>query len=411
MTKQPNRILALIATIGIQLCVGVAYIWSVFQTGIATSLFDGDNTLASYSYSIMLAVIGFGSIIGGKLVPKITIRFVVMLGGFLMSAGFFLASMTTPEFPQALWLTYGVMGGIGMGFVYAPTIAYVQKCFPDKKGLVTGLVVAALGLGGLVFTPAVESIIAANGGVGVGELAAIRIIAIVFLVLCTFGSLFLSTPEEKAGAANAGGANDLSASQVIKTPEFYMIAASMMLACISGLMLIGFAKPIAVGRGLGEAATVGVLMISIANAAGRLCWGAISDKVGRIKTLIILMIGTAIFPLLVNVAQGYSIFVLIGLIGFFYGGLLSSFPLITAETFGARYAATNYGMVLVAFGISALIASNIGGYYKNIAADDIDKMFPAFIIASLCAVFSILLILVFTKRQSAKKVNAVPAKA
>ncbi len=405
MKMKQNRNFALVATIAIQLCVGVAYIWSVFQSGIATSLFAGDNTSASYTYSILLAVLGFGSIIGGKLVPKITIKYVVMIGGFLMSLGFFLASLTTPEFPQALWLTYGVIGGISMGFVYSPTIACVQKCFPEKKGLVTGLVVAALGLGGVVFTPVVEAIIAANGGVGVGELAAIRIISIVFLVICTIGSLFLYTPEQKITTTNGSVSDDLTATQVIKTSEFYLIAFAMMLACIGGLMMIGFAKPIAEGRGMGEVASIGVLMISIANAAGRLSWGAISDKLGRINTLLILMVGSAVLPLLINFAQGYLIFVLIGFIGFFYGGLLSTFPSLTAETFGAKNSATIYGMVLVGFGIAALISSNLGGYYKNIAADNIDMMFPAFAIAAACSLVAVFLIVVLAKKQKAKKIS------
>ncbi len=406
MKMKQNRNLALVATIAIQLCVGVAYIWSVFQSGIATSLFAGNNTSASYTYSILLAVLGFGSIIGGKLVPKITIKYVVMIGGFLMSLGFFLASLTTPEFPQALWLTYGIIGGISMGFVYSPTIACVQKCFPEKKGLVTGLVVAALGLGGVVFTPVVEAIIAANGGVGVGELVAIRVISIVFLVICTVGSLFLYTPEQKTTTTSGEISNDLTATQVIKTSEFYLIAFAMMLACIGGLMMIGFAKPIAEGRGMGEAASVGVLMISIANAAGRLSFGAISDKIGRINTLLILMIGSSILPLMINFAQGYLIFVLIGFIGFFYGGLLSTFPSLTAETFGAKNSATIYGMVLVGFGIAALVSSNLGGYYKNIAANNIDKMFPAFAIASACSLVAVFLILVLSKKQKTKKLSA-----
>ncbi len=406
MKMKPNRNLALVATIAIQLCVGVAYIWSVFQSGIATSLFGGDNTSASYTYSILLAVLGLGSIIGGKLVPKITIKYVVMIGGFLMSLGFFLASLTTPEFPQALWLTYGVIGGISMGFVYSPTIACVQKCFPEKKGLVTGLVVAALGLGGVIFTPVVEAIIAANGGVGEGELYAIRVISVVFLVICTIGSFFLYTPEQKSATTAGEMSGDLTATQVIKTSEFYLIAFAMMLACIGGLMMIGFAKPIAEGRGMGEVATIGVLMISIANAAGRLSWGAISDKLGRINTLLVLMVGSAILPLMINFAQGYLIFVLIGFIGFFYGGLLSTFPSLTAETFGTKNSATNYGMVLVGFGIAALISSNIGGYYKNIAADDIDKMFPAFAIAAACSLVAVFLILVLAKKQKEKKLSS-----
>ncbi len=398
MKLTQNRTLTLISVVAIQLCVGIAYIWSVFQTGIAESLFGGNNANASLTYSILLAILSAGSIAGGILATKVSIKIVIMIGGVLISLGFFIASLTTPEFPELLWLSYGILGGIGMGFVYSPTIACVQKCFPDKKGFVTGIVVAALGLGGLVFTPIVESIIAANGGVGVGELAAFRLISIVFLVVCCVGALFIYTPKDSVSASSNTVSTDLNALQVLKKPEFYLITVSMMLACMSGLMMIGFAKPIAIGRGMVETATIGVIAISIFNAIGRLVWGAVSDKIGRANTLIILMIGAAIMSLLVNFAQGVLIFVLIGLVGFFYGGLLSTFPSLTAEAFGPKYVATNYGMVLIGFGAAAVISSYIAGYFLDLAAGDMDKMFPAFAIAAACSALGVVIMIYIKNR-------------
>ncbi len=403
--KSPNRILTLISVIVIQLCVGIAYIWSVFQSGIAQSLFGGNNASASLPYSILLAILSAGSIIGGILASKISIKYVVMIGGFIISLGFFLASFTTPQFPEALWLTYGVLGGIGMGFVYSPSIACVQKCFPDKKGLVTGLVVAGLGLGGVVFTPIVESIITYYGGVGNGELMAFRIIAVIFLVVCTVGSLFLSTPKVAATSAVSANIKDLRPTQVLKSPMFYLITLSMMLACMSGLMMIGFAKPIAIGRGMVETASIGVLMISLSNAAGRLVWGMVSDKIGRINTLVILMLGAATMSLLVNFAQGALIFVLIAFVGFFYGGFLSTFPSLTAEAFGPKNVAINYGMVLIGFGFAAIIASYIAGVFLNLADGDMDKMFPAFAIAATCALIGVGIILIVKKMLNNKKID------
>lgn len=106
-----------------------------------------------------------------------------------------------------------------------------------------------------------------------------------------------------------------------------------------------------------------------------------------------MLAGSAIMSLLVNLANGNLIFVLIGMIGFFYGGFLSVFPALTADLFGPKNMATNYGMVLFGFGMGAIAASYIAGYYKNIAATNIDLMFPAFIIAACCAGVGILLML------------------
>ncbi len=402
-----NGFLPLMAAILIQLCLGVAYIWSVFQSGVANALFEGNNASASLTYSLLLAILTVGSVIGGILTKKIPLKFVVMIGGFILSAGFFLASYTTPENPWRIWLTYGVMGGIGMGFSYSTTIACAQKWFPDKKGMVTGLIVASLGLGGLIFTPIVETIIASNGGKGEGEFVAFRIISVVFLVVCTIGSLFLNMPkEETAMQNNTAITTNLTPLQVIKKPVFYLLTASLMLSCMSGLMMIGFAKPIAEGRGLTETATVGVLMISLFNAFGRFFWGLMSDKLGRTKILFILMIATCVSSLLVNFATGNWIFVLIASIGFFYGGLLSTYPALTAELFGGKNVATIYGMVLIGFGVAAVASSYIAGYFKDLAKDDISQMFPAFAIAAVCSLTAcVLVVFIHKKASDSKKIN------
>lgn len=136
-------------------------------------------------------------------------------------------------------------------------------------------------------------------------------------------------------------------------------------------MMIAFAKPIAVAKGLAETATIGVLVISLFNSLGRLFWGMVSDRLGRKNTIVLLLAGSAVLSLLVNSVNGYLIYVLIGFIGFFYGGFLSTFPSITADVFGPKYMATNYGMVLVGFGAGAIASSYIAGHYKNVAAQDI----------------------------------------
>lgn len=410
--KRPNRIAPIIASIAIQLCLGIAYIWSIFQTGIANSIFNGDNAAASLTFSLLLSTLTIGSIFGGKLAIRYSTRRVVIIGGIILAAGFFLASLVTPEVPWLLWLTYGVMGGVGMGFTYSTTIACAQKWYPEKKGLVTGLIVSALGFGGVVFTPIIEGLIKNFGGPEVGEQKTFMVLSGVFLVVCTIGSLFLKNPPEdftseevKSPVKKEKTAEiiDLSPREVLKKPQFYIITITMMLACMGGLMMIGFAKPIAVAKGLAETATTGVLIISMCNSMGRLFWGIASDKIGRKATIMILLVGSGLLSLLVNAANGYMIYVLIGFIGFFYGGFLSSFPSITADLFGSKHMSINYGMVLVGFGAGAVISSYIAGYFKNIAAQDISLMFPAFVIASVCAGIGVLLMLTLKTKAKVKQ--------
>ena len=412
MSTRNSRVMPVIAAIAIQLCLGIAYIWSIFQTGISISIFNGDNAKAGLTFSLLLATLSIGSTVGGKLQDKYGSRKIVIIGGLILAAGFMGASFVTSSTPYLLWLTYGVLGGFGMGFTYSTTIACAQKWYPDKRGFITGIIVSALGFGGVIFTPIVERLISGFGGTGVGELKTFAILSIVFLVVCTAGGIFIKNPPKDylpegytpPASGSSNSVYDYSPGQVLKMPQFYAITFALMLACMGGLMMIGFAKPIAIAKGMESTATVGVLVISMFNSFGRLFWGWVSDKLGRKRTIILLLCGTAILSLCVNLAEGYLIYVLIGLIGLFYGGFLSTFPAFTSDLFGPRYMATNYGMVLIGFGIGAVASSFIAGHFKNLAEADINLMFPAFVIASVAAVVSIVLTIIVKKpAQPTKK--------
>ena len=404
-------VFALIAAVAIQLTVGIAYIWSVFQTGIADSIFGGDHAAAGLTFSLVLALLAIGSVVGGKLAAKFSTHRVVLIGGLILSAGFFLASFVTENNSWLLWLTYGVMGGLGMGFTYSTTIACVQKWYPHKKGLVTGIIVSAIGMGGVVFTPIIESLIVTFGGRGIGEPKTFMVLSAVFLTVCTIGSFFMKPPPDgyMTPQAVSGGSvtvKSYTTGEMLKTPQFYLITGTLLLACMGGLMMIGFAKPIAEAKGLTQTAMIGVLAVSLTNSLGRLLWGMISDKLGRINTIFILLAGTVALSLFVNMAAGYWVFVLIAFIGFFYGGIIGTFPSLTADLFGPKHMAANYGFVLLGFGAGAIISSQIAGYYKNLAANDISLMFPAFVIASCFAAAGIVMMLILramNKRQEKRR--------
>jgi len=400
MKKQ--RGLTVASTIAIQLTIGIAYIWSVFQTGVANSIFNGDNAAASLTFSLLLATLTIGSVIGGKLAVRFSTRIVVLIGGIILSTGFMLASFVTANFPWMLWISYGVMGGVGMGFTYSTTIACVQKWFPHRKGFITGVVVASLGFGGVVFTPIIERLITVFGGVGAGESSTFMVLSVLFLTVCTGGSFLLKNPPEDymkdhvtATTSTAiKSSKDYSPLEMLKSPKFYLITLSLLLACMGGLMMMGFAKPFAIMKGLSSTATVGVLAITMFNSIGRMTWGVVSDKFGRVNTILVLLLASAVLSLMVSIADGYWVYILIAGIGFFYGGFLSTFPALTADLFGAKHMASNYGYVLLGFGTGAIISSQIVGYYVNIAAADISLLFPAFQIASICAATGIAMMLI-----------------
>jgi OFA family oxalate/formate antiporter-like MFS transporter len=414
--KKNQGLITVTAAIAIQLTLGIAYLWSIFQRGITQSIFGGDNAQAGLTFSLLLATLTIGSVIGGKLVTKSSTKAVVITGGIILSAGFFAAAFVTAEFSWLLWLTYGVMGGTGMGFTYSTTIACAQKWYPHKRGLVTGIIVASLGFGGVVFTPVIEGLISAFGGEGVGEQGTFMVLGAIFLVVCITGSLFLKSPHGSAVPAAVGKDCDVSPGKMLRDPRFYIITFALALACMGGLMIINYAKPYAIAKGLGETATIGVLAISLFNSGGRLIWGMVSDKLGRSNTTLVLLIGSLILALCLNFTGGVMVYVIIALFGFFYGGFLSNFPSLTADVFGAKYLATNYGFVLLGFGAGAITASQVAGNYMNrvtaanvlyteslgldpnetmvYLTENAELMFPAFVIASCCAATAIVLMIV-----------------
>ncbi len=418
--RTPNRWIPVVASVLVQLCLGTSYIWSVFQVGIASYLFDGNNTPAILCFALLLGFLSLGGFLGGKLQARIGPSGVVMAGGAFAGLGLGLCAFIGPQAPWLIWVCYGLMGGLGMGATYSITIAACQKWFPDKRGLVTGLIVSSLGFGGVVFTPIAEVLIKklaavdAAGAViaGTGELRTLGTLGVIFIFVSVAGGFFVKAPADgyrPAGwtppAAAAGGAShDFTTKQALRTPQLYMTIVTFMLASMAGLMMIGFAKPIAqTDAVLSGFAAVAVMVVSIFNSLGRLFWGWLSDRLGRKNTLLVLMVLTGGPILLVNVSHGWLLLALIAVIGFSYGGYLGVFPTLAAEYWGPKHMSTNYAIVMVGFGLGAISSTYIAAHFKNIAAvtqtvdgvaktvTDMGKMYPAFIISAVAALVAIVL--------------------
>jgi len=296
-----------------------------------------------------------------------------------------------------------------MGFTYSTTIACAQKWYPHRKGMITGIIVASLGLGGVMFSPAARWLLLHFGDEGVGEQATFRVLAIVFFVVCSIGSFFCKNPpegwrlEQAAAKSNAKPIKNYTPTQMLKSIKFYLCVTTFALACMGGLMMIGFVSPIMQAHGIdADIASFGVLVVSMFNALGRLGWSWLSDKLGRKNTIIFMLGGSAILSLLVGVVSGWWLFVLVAFIGLCYGGVLGTFPVLTADLFGPKHMATNYGFVLLGFGAGAIAAGQISGHFNNLVVQqggDISYMFPAFVIASVCALTGVALMMTLKWRR------------
>ena len=398
-TRSFNRWIPVIAGISIQLCLGTAYIWSVFQSFLIISpstpnaMFNWPPTHGTLAYALLLGVLTIGSTIGGRLQDKYSPRPVIIAAGIVLGLGFFLAQFTTEAMPWWLWLTYGVLGGFGMGMAYTTTIACCQKWFPDRRGFITGIIVAALGFGGLIFTFIAETYIKSHG-----VLKTFAMLGIVFLLVTVAGSFFIKNPPKDympkgwtpPALKNGLIAQSFTPLEVLRTPQFYMITFALMCATAAGSMMIPMAKILGLQDDSGltaKAAVAGVMIITGFNSAGRLIWGWVSDKLGRKNTLLILLLVTAASIVGVSFVKGYLMLVFIGIIGFSYGGYLGVFPALTADFFGTKNVATIYGMVLLGFGAGAVASSYTVGYFSRIK-----DFSTAFFIAAVAAVVGLILI-------------------
>jgi OFA family oxalate/formate antiporter-like MFS transporter len=381
--KPVNRLIPVLAGIAIQLCLGTAYIWGIFQVELIAR-FGWSQATAALPFSLLIFFMSVGCYIGGRFQDKFSPRPVIRVGGAVLGIGFILASLTTASAPWWIWLTYGVIGGLGMGTTYTTTIACCQKWFPDKRGLITGCIVSALGFGGIIFTNVASPLIRQRG-----VMETFIWLGLIFIVVCLAGAQFIKNPPpgfmpdgrnmQQARVRPSG--LDMTTAGMVRTPQFYLVTLTLMLACSAGFMVIPYAKTIGVAGGLSpEAATGGVMIISLFNSCGRLFWGWISDRLGRKRTvLILLLLASSTIPLLM-VVRSWSIFAVIALVAFAYGGFLGVFPSLTADFFGMSNAAANYGMVLLGFGFGSIIFTYTAGFFR-----DTGRFGTAFILAAIAS--------------------------
>jgi OFA family oxalate/formate antiporter-like MFS transporter len=349
-----NRWVVAIAGKMVLLCAGVVYIWGVFQ-GPLVGMFGWTQAQVAMTFSLTLSVFSIGTIFGGRIQDKLGPREVAIAGGIMIGAGVYFASFANADQRWILYSTYGILMGFGVGTLYTPVLACVLKWFPDKKGFMSGLVVAFMGVGSLVFTPVARILVES-----IGVLTTFKVFGVVFGVLIVIAAMFLKNPP--AGYKPAGwnppspaagaGKRDYTPQEIIRKPHFYYLACMMLIGCLSGFMVIPFAKIMAMEAGLSDAvATTAIVLIGIANAGGRFFWGAAGDKIGRVQTMATMLAVGGICSLLLPTLSGYMVLIGIASVAFCFGGFLGSMPATVGEFFGMKNVGVNYGLVLLFFGV------------------------------------------------------------
>jgi OFA family oxalate/formate antiporter-like MFS transporter len=392
--EQGRWILVLLGFV-INICLGSVYAYSVFRKPVQT-LLNASATEAGMPFMIFLALFAVMVFFGGQIIAKLGPRNLGILGGIVVGIGWMLASQSTSI--NMLTITYGVIGGGGVGLAYGVPLAVCGRWFPDKRGLALGLTLA--GFGG---SPFVSANVAAALIKSVGPMQTFMLMGAAFLIIVALCFIPFRYPEEgwkPAGwtppAAAATGGNDFNMGEMAKTPAFSGLFLCYTIGCLAGLMAIGISAPVAQEIIKIPAATAATLVgvFAIFNGAGRPLFGVLTDKLSpKIAALISFVLILVCSLGMLTAKEGSLMLYVLCFIGFWLvlGGWLAIAPTATTTFFGVKNYARNYGLVFFAYGLGAILGGIISGAAKDTFGSYSVAFYPTAALAVLGIVFALLL--------------------
>jgi len=405
-----NRWQVVAGGVSMNLALGSLYAWSVFVLPLEKEF---GWTRAQTSWVFTIAVLTFAAtfILAGRIQDARGPRICALFGAVLVSAGFFLASFTTSLL--FLYVIFGVVVGAGNGFGYSTPTPVASKWFPDKRGLVVGLMVGGYGASSAILGPVATNLIAS-----MGWRPTFRLLGGLFFVMGLIGAWLLKNPPagyRPAGwnpqAAAATQRRDYSPGEMLRTPQFYFLWFAYCLGATAGLMTISQLVPFARSAGLtAAAATFAITVGAVGNAGGRILSGWLSDALGRLTTLRVMVLGSAVAmpALFIWREQVLLLYVLVAVVYWCYGTQLSVFASTTADLYGTRNLGMNYGLLFTAWGAAGIIGPIIAARVFD-ALGDYRYAFYAASALALLAFAS--LILAGTTRSTVAGIEAQPARA
>lgn len=374
--KKANFIL--FAGILFNLAIGVLYSWSVVKSRLTAPIAEGGfewtSSQAGMPYTIAIVFFAFGVLLGGRIQDKIGPRKVVTVGGILVGAGLMLSSVVGNSV-LGISLTYGVLTGLGIGLGYGCVSPCALKWFhPSKKGMVSGLIVGGFGLAAVYLAPVTESLLN-NFGISQTFLILGGATTVISVILAQFinnpkPGYVPEIPKNFVPNPGSAGMVDVEWKAMLKTKEFYILFIMFALSSSVGLMIIGNISKIAKIQDPANAVAYAALLVSLLavfNTGGRVIGGILSDKIGRVNTLLVVFAIQGINMVLFSLFNSFALLVLGALlVGFAYGTLLSVFPSMTADLYGLKNYGTNYGIMYLAWGLSGVIAPVMADYVYDL---------------------------------------------
>jgi len=389
MKEESGRWIFVVLGFIINLCLGSVYAYSVFNVPVR-NLFKIGAFESGLPFMIFIAFFAGIFPFSGRILEKIGPKLLGIIGGAIVGLGWILSGILPTMIPSiwTLIVTYGVIAGAGVGLCYSGPIQVATRWFPDKKGLAVGLTVA--GFGG---SPFVSAYVAKTLIDSVTVLPTFLYLGIAFLILIVVLAIPLKFPAAgwkpagwtpKAGAAHA--AADYDSSQMTKTASFWGLFICFIIGSLAGLMAIGISSPVATGIIKLNAATAATLVgvFAIFNGGGRPIFGWVTDKItpryaAVISFIIILLASIG----MMFAGEGTTALYVVCFSAFWLclGGWLAIAPTSTATFFGIKFNARNYGIMLLAYGIGAILANFISGFASDLFGSYVKAFIPVGIMA------------------------------
>ena len=343
-----------------QMALGAVYAWSVFRIPLAKQ-FGWSASQVTLAFTITILVLGFSAFPGGLWMNRAGPRIVAVTAGVLYGMGVFLASFADHRL-WWLYVSYGLVGGIGLGFGYIVPVAVLVKWFPDRRGLITGVAVGGFGAGALVTAPIATRLIES-----VGVLRTFAYLGIAYLVVTVAAGSFMSNPPAgwrpegwtpTASQVAQRAVRELTLGEALRTPQWWALWCILLLNITAGISLISQESPIfqeLAGVGAVTAASM-VGLVSVGNAIGRVFWAWTSDFITRRATFVAMfLVQAALFWVLPGVTSAAVLTIVSFAILMCYGGGFGTMPASVADYFGSRNVGPIYGLMLTAWGIASAI--------------------------------------------------------
>ena len=375
--RTTNRWGIALAGVLMQIALGAVYAWSVFRNPLAKQ-FGWTIPQVTLTFTISIFVLGVAAFFGGLWLNRKGPRIVAVTGGFLYGTGVFLASLSD----HGLWwlyLSYGLIGGIGLGFGYIVPVAVLLKWFPDRRGLITGIAVGGFGAGALVTAPIATRLIQS-----VGVLSTFAYLGITYLIVTLAAGSFMQNPPDgwkpqgwtpTASEISHRATREYKLGEAVCTWQYWALWSLLFLNTSAGISLISQESPIfqELTKVTAVVAAGMVGIVSIGNAVGRVFWAWVSDSITRKATFFVMfLIQIILFWFLPSVTDATVLTVLSFVILMCYGGGFGTMPAFAADYFGPKNVGPIYGLMLTAWGFASvfgpLLIANMrqaSGYYRG----------------------------------------------